>query len=292
MTYAFNRFRAASGIKARIGDVLTDDQLRHYAPSIFATEAHESRSARFAPVATIDVLNGLRREGFDPVYAGQARTRDESRRDFTKHMLRLRHRSTDLSAVGQEAFEIVLINANDGTSAYHMLPGVFRLVCLNGLMVGDTYDEVKVRHSGDAVGEVIEGAFRVLSEAPRVTDQVQAFKAIGLTRDERQAFAEAAHVLRFPDHYAPEEDRRETAITPDQLLRPRRIGDTGTDLWATLNATQENVIRGGQTAWGRDANNRRRRQTTREVAGIDQNRALNRALWTLTERMAEIKRAA
>lgn len=292
MSYAFNRFRPASGIKARIGDVLTDDQLRHYAPSIFATEAHESRSARFAPVATIDVLNGLRREGFEPVYAGQARTRDESRRDFTKHMLRLRHRSTELSAVGQEAFEIVLINANDGTSAYHMLPGVFRLVCLNGMMVGDTYDEVKVRHSGDAVGEVIEGAFRVLGEAPRVNDQVQTFKGITLNRDERQVFAEAAHVLRFPDHYAPEGEQRATAITPDQLLRPRRRDDNAPDLWATLNVTQENVIRGGLSAWGRDANNRRRKQSMREVAGIDQNRALNRALWTLAERMAELKRAA
>ncbi|WP_420024709.1 hypothetical protein ACN9JG_22965 (plasmid) [Cereibacter azotoformans] len=32
-----------------------------------------------------------------------------------------------------------------------------------------------------------------------------------------------------------------------------------------------------------------RRQTVREVAGIDQSRGLNRALWMLTERMAELK---
>lgn len=296
MSYAFNRFRANSAAKARLGDVLTDDQLRTAAPSIFATDAHESRSARFAPVATIDVLNGLRREGFDPVYAGQARTRDQSRREFTKHMVRLRHRSETEREfkVGGQHFEIVLINANDGTSAYHMLPGVFRLVCLNGLMVGDTYDEVKVRHTGDAVGEVIEGAYRVLGEAPRVASQIETFRSVALNRDEQQVFAEAAHMLRFPDHHAAEEaSRRETAITAEQLLRPRRMEDQrASDLWTTYNIAQENVIRGGLSNWGRDANNRRRRQTMREVNGIDQNRTLNRALWTLMERMAELKGAA
>ena len=34
-----------------------------------------------------------------------------------------------------------------------------------------------------------------------------------------------------------------------------------------------------------------KRRTVREVSGIDQGKALNRALWTLTERMAELKEA-
>lgn len=282
----FNMRRASGAIKARIGDVLTDDQLRAVVPSIFATEAHESRSARFAPVPTVDVLNGLRREGFEPVFAAQSRTRDDSKRDFTKHMLRLRHRGQDVAKVGDEAFEIVLINANDGSSAYKMLPGVFRLVCLNGLMVGDTYDEVKVRHSGDAIGEVIEGAYRVLNEAPRVGEQVQTFKALQLTSPERQAFAEAAHVLRFPDA-----EPERVPVQPAALLRPRRYQDGANDLWTTFNVAQENVIRGGMRGRVTASDGSRRNASVREVNGIDQNRALNRALWTLAERMAEIKAA-
>jgi len=49
---------------------------------------------------------------------------------------------------------------------------------------------------------------------------------------------------------------------------------------------------GGLSAWGRDANNRPRRVTTREVRGIDQDVKLNRALWVLGERMAQLKAAA
>ena len=45
---------------------LSDDQIARIAPSIFAQEAHESRSERYVYIPTIDVLNGLRHEGFEP----------------------------------------------------------------------------------------------------------------------------------------------------------------------------------------------------------------------------------
>jgi hypothetical protein len=48
---------------------------------------------------------------------------------------------------------------------------------------------------------------------------------------------------------------------------------------------------GGLSAWGHDANGHRRRTTTREVKAIDQDVKLNRALWHLAERMAELKSA-
>jgi hypothetical protein len=197
--YTFNRFTRGMTVGSQIlgrNEALTDDQLRAAVPSIFATEAHESRSARFTPIPTIKVLYGLRAEGFEPFGAQQARTRVEGKAAYTKHLLRLRHRS--LANATGEAFEIVLVNANDGTSAYQMLPGFFRMVCANRLMTGETFNEVKVRHSGDAVGAVIEGAFQVLQDAPRVTAQVAGFKTVTLSEDERGAFAEAAHVLRFP----------------------------------------------------------------------------------------------
>jgi hypothetical protein len=61
-------------------------------------------------------------------------------------------------------------------------------------------------------------------------------------------------------------------------------------LWHTLNRVQENVIAGGLSAIERDAEGRRiRRVTTRQVKGIDADVRLNRSLWQLAERMAELK---
>ena len=282
----FNRYmRGMSNGGLTTGEALSDEELKRAVPSIFATEAHESRSARFVPVPTIEVLDGLRKEGFDPFFAQQARTRIAGKAEFTKHMMRLRHRSVT-NGEG-EAFEVILVNANDGTSSYQMIPGYFRFVCANGLMVGDTFNEVKVRHSGNAIHDVIEGAYTVLEDAEEITEQVQNFKAITVSDAERVILAEAAHQLRFPD--AHKEDGKQAPVTVDQMLRTRRRDDRASDLWTAFNVVQENTIKGGLYGQTRTAQGRIRRQRTRAVGGIDQNKALNRALWTLTERMAELK---
>ena len=115
---------------------LTDDTLRAYAPSIFAEAKHASRSERYAYIPTIHVLNGLRKEGFLPFYVAQSRTRHEDRREFTKHLLRLRHvNHIQALTVGSEFPEISLLNSHDGTSSYQMDAGIYRLVCSNGLIV-------------------------------------------------------------------------------------------------------------------------------------------------------------
>lgn len=270
-------------IHARGRDPLTNDQLRAAVPSVFAVEPHESRSDRFAYIPTATVLDGLRNEGFEPFFAQQSRTRVPGKQDFTKHMLRLRHRSR--SDLDGQAHEIILVNAHDGTSSYQMISGVFRFVCANGLFTGDTFDDVKVRHTGDAVGQVIEGAYTVLDDAPRVMDDVQQMQGLHLAPREQEAFARAAHVLRFDDPDA-------APIEPARLLTARRHADQGADLWSTLNRVQENVIRGGLRGIARDANNRPRRRTVREVKGIDQSKALNRALWTLANEMRDIRAQA
>ena len=94
---------------------MTEDEMRKIAPSIFATEAHESRSDRFVPVPTIEVLRGLKKEGFDVVGVKQSNTRDEGKVNFTKHLIRLRRVDGEKYKVGDTVAEMLLKNANDGT---------------------------------------------------------------------------------------------------------------------------------------------------------------------------------
>lgn len=252
---------------------LTDDQIRQVAPSIFADAPHESRSARYTYIPTGQVLAGLRKEGFEPFYACQTRTRDSDRRDYTKHMLRLRHAS---QINGKEAQEIVLLNSHDGSSSYQMLSGVFRFVCSNGMVCGDTFEDIRVPHKGQIIDNVIEGAYTVLNDFDEVQGQVEGMKALTLSPDAQQAFGRAALTLRYDQDAAP--------ITENQLLRSRRIEDTGADLWRTFNRVQENMIRGGLR--GRNAQGRA--TSTREVQGIDSSIKLNRALWVLAEEMRNL----
>jgi hypothetical protein len=266
------RFNRVSGL-VRSNHPLTDDQILRAAPSVFAESAHESRSRRYTYIPTIEVVNGLRREGFQPFMACQAKTRVEGKEAFTKHLLRFRHAG---QINGSEANEIILINSHDGTSSYQMLAGCFRFVCQNGLICGDTVEDFRVRHSGDVVGNVIEGAFRVLDEFEQVDASKDIMKQIELKPEHQQIFARAALQLRYDEDEAP--------IRPEQLNLPRRMDDRGNDLWRTFNRVEENMIRGGLR--GRNANGGR--TTTREVKGVSENVRLNRALWTLAEEMAKL----
>ncbi len=108
---------------------LTDDELMQFVPSVFSGDKHESRSERYTYIPTINIINKLRDEGFQPFFACQSRVRDLGRREYSKHMLRLRREG---HINGQEVPEIILLNSHDGSSSYQMIPGIFRFVCTNG----------------------------------------------------------------------------------------------------------------------------------------------------------------
>ncbi|PVZ84151.1 hypothetical protein C9426_23875 [Serratia sp. S1B] len=256
---------------------LTNDELAQYVPSVFSEEKHESRSERYTYIPTITLLDNLRNEGFQPFFACQTRVRDEEKRGHTKHMLRLRREGQIL---GKEVPEIILLNSHDGSSSYQMIPGVFRFVCMNGMVCGDTFGEVRVPHKGDVVGQVIEGAYEVLGIFDKVDENLEAMKTIQLNREEQKLFADAALVYRYGN-----EESKAPPITAERLLTPRRWEDKKDDLWMTFQRVQENMIKGGLP--GRNANGKK--TTTRAIKGIDGDVKLNRALWMIAEEFKKIK---
>jgi hypothetical protein len=259
---------------------LSEEQMRHAAPSIFANAKHNSRSERYTYIPTIDVLRGLAREGFVPFMVAQGLSRIEGKTDYTKHMIR--HRHGRQGSVLPEANEIILINSHDGASSYQMLAGVLRFVCCNGLVVGQIANDIRIPHKGNIQHQVIDGAFKVLEGFRAVDDSVQAMKALALEPEEQQAFATAALALRFGDRT---EGQPPAPVGAAQLNEPRRVEDTGANLWSTFQRVQENALRGGLP--GRTVQGRR--MHTREVASIDRGVGLNRALWVLAEEMRRLK---
>ena len=261
----------------RANNPLDDNQLRAYVPSIYADTAHESRSDKYLHIPTITILDALRKEGFEPFMACQARVRDESKLGFAKHMLRLRH----VSQIGfnnkEGVNEIILLNSHDGSSSYQMVAGCFRFVCQNGMVCGDTFQDVRVQHRGKVVDNVIEGAYEVLKNFDKVSESREAMEAITLSTDEQVAFAEASLPLRFSE--------KEEKPRVENILHRRRSADNANDLWTTFNVVQENLVKGGIpriTRKGKVAK-------TRKINGIDGNVRLNKALWTLAESMTKLK---
>jgi hypothetical protein len=268
MTRLASRFGAVNLV--RRDRPLTRDELAHYVPSVFSEEKHESRSDRYTYIPTITLLDNLQREGFQPFFACQTRVRDQSKREHTKHMLRLRREG---QITGKQVPEIILLNSHDGSSSYQMLPGLFRSVCQNGLICGESFGEVRVPHKGNVVEKVLEGAYEVLGVFDRVEEKRDAMQSLALPPPARHALANAALEYRFGEEHQP--------VTVSQLLSPRRREDYDDDLWTVYQRVQENLMKGGLQA--RTATGRHTR--SRAVTGIDGDVKLNRALWVMAENM-------
>ncbi|RTP86043.1 DUF932 domain-containing protein [Enterobacter asburiae] len=251
---------------------LTNDELMIHVPSVFGTDKHESRSDRYTYIPTITLLDSLKQEGFQPFFACQTRVRDQSKREHTKHMLRLRREG---QITGKQVPEIILLNSHDGSSSYQMLPGLFRAVCQNGLICGESFGEVRVPHKGNVVEKVIEGAYEVLGIFDQVEEKRDAMQSLLLPPPAQQAMAKAALTYRFGEEHQP--------VTESQILTPRRYEDRQDDLWTVFNRIQESLLKGGLP--GRTAQGKRTH--TRAVNGIDGDIKLNRALWVMAEELQQ-----
>ena len=268
---------------------LSNEELNAIAPSAFAVQPWYAQSSRYAFVPTSQVIEGMREAGFFPYSAQQSLSRTSDKKFFTKHLIRFRPENVTLAQVGDTAVEAVLVNSHDGTSQYEISLGAFRLACLNGMMVAEGMAQIfKVRHTGNIIADVIEATQNVIAAAPKVVEQISQWKTIDLLPVEARILAEEAHSLRF--------DEGATAPAAEKLLQPRRSADNATDLWTTFNRIQENTINGGLRTivpGHIDENTGRylatRRNRTRAVTGIAESTKLNRALWSLAEKMAELK---
>lgn len=277
--YTINRFQSSYATKQTAA--LDNERLIKLAPSIFTDVKHESRAERYQVIPTIQVVESLRNEGFYPVFAAETRARDFSRFGYTKHLIRFRKEGDGFNNVGDVLPEIVMLNSHDGTSSYQLSAGLFRLACSNGMVVSDgEIDQVRVRHSGNVIDNVIEGTYRILNETPLAIEHMQVMKGLNLSDGEKRVLATAAKELRW--------DSEKQRLNESDLIRPRRQADTGSDLWSTFNVIQEKVIRGGIQVTNLENNNTQR---AKEIKSVSESVKLNKALWTLAEEFAKLKAA-
>lgn len=257
--------------------ILSEEQLRTAAPAVFA-ESHRM-SPRYAQVATISLLRALQKVGYQPVSAKQDRP---TRRDPSEvtHSVVLRHEDhlSKQHVVGDTVPQILLLNSHNGRTQLRLRAGLFRMVCANGLVVGDTTSAANFYHRGDVVAEALGFASALSEHTSNISRVVERWSKVQLTHHQRAAFAREAAELRYGKYNSKTYEVRD-------LLAPRREADDNGSLWATFNILQENTVKGGvrgTTLNGRGA-------TSRPLTALLPNADYNARLWDLANRYSEAK---
>lgn len=244
------------------------EDLRRAAPAVFATEKSERTGRTYTFIPTGKVVQGLMDAGFLPVSARQAKPKAAV--EHARHVVRLRRRFETVQ-LRDSVPEVVLLNSHDGSSAYQLRAGLFRLVCLNGLLVSiGSIATLRVPHRGNVVDDVVTGALQMAERFADVGRYVERMERRVLSEDERYAFARDALALRF-------DLVQRLGLSTEDALAARRAEDAGSDLWRTYNVLQESVVRGGLVR--RLASGRVSR--TRRITAIRQDVRLNAGLWEL-----------
>ena len=121
----------------------------------------EKLSDKYDLISTMDVIDLMRDEGFTVTQSNTLKPRKRDPRTV-RHFVRMRHESY-LKEINGSVPEIMVINANDGSSSLRMEAGLFRFVCSNGLIVkSQEIQSARIRHVDVTAERVLEEANRVI----------------------------------------------------------------------------------------------------------------------------------
>lgn len=269
-------------------------ELENYA-SVVQTGQAKDLSSRYSFIPTTQVLDVLKAEGWMTANVRESRTLRDETRGFQKHAIRLRNPGIKIENTKDILFpEIILTNSHNGLASFQIMAGIFRQICSNGLCVADSMFQVhRIRHMGYTNDKVLEAVYSVIKSLPAITGKVGEFQNIQLNAEEKQVFAESILGVVFDAETW--EKGKTPDTTPDRhntasmLMLPRRSEDREDNLWNVYNRAQEKIIKQGVTVISENPRYRVGNKT-REVKAIDRDIKLNKALWALTERMAELKK--
>ncbi len=269
---------------------LTRSEIMDTCPSFYAEAPKYDVSDKYSFINTRDIAAMLYDKQWVPTSAIESKSVDPRNRGLTKHLIKFDH--PDFTGADRR-IQMVLQGSHNRESSFRFMVGVLEMVCLNGIIsASEKMGDIRVRHVGNNLEEQVMASIAATADqAPDTYRTIERFQNIELSPNEQGTFAMACHTAVYGDV---ESGAPRAPVSPTQLLQPRRAADHSTyampkpNLWKTFNVIQENVLKGGLR--GRATTGRRLK--TRPVKAIDRDVKLNQALWTLTEKMAELKEAS
>lgn len=253
---------------------MTDAEIKANAPAVFGRQ-HSSLSDAYAFVRTGNVVRQLRDLGFavQSVKQTKPRKRDAS---TVRHAVTM-CRADALGKTGKDLAgypTIMLMNSNNGRSKFRFMFGYFRLVCSNGLVIGEVAASMALIHRAGEIAQLDKLMAEMTERHARAMAVIERWGQIILPTGVQQQLALDLAKIRFGN----------TAGKYDleSALRVRREGDEGDDLWHVFNRLQESYVRGGVSYTGNSGDVRQ----SRAIDGVVADTGFNLAAWGVAEKLA------
>ena len=199
-------------------------------------KAHEKTSHKYNFVSTSNILERLSQHGWNVRQEVAVKCRNKDNEGFQKHMVRL---NNEAFQYGDYHIEVLLTNSHLGNSSVKLNIGIYRLVCSNGLVVGTSFYERRVRHMGFTYDKLDLALGELIKQAPQVCEIIAKMKGVQLNEGQILELAK-----KFADKRLEKVERVNWVDYP-KMLNIYREADRHTDLFTVYNILQEKVMRGG-----------------------------------------------
>lgn len=213
---------------------LTTADLEALVPSAFSRTQASSVSEKYKMVDTSEVITHLVDMGWTPTKAGETSTKLEARAGTQYHTINFQH--PDFK-IGKDNIEVIITNSNNAENSFRIIMGIYRLVCSNGLVIGDDVVEpIKLTHIGNIKEQVTEAVATIKAKTEEIISIVDMMKTTKITQAQKDILVETAFKFRSKKDIT---DEQKT-----EMLTVNRPEDNYDNIWETFNVIQENVVNG------------------------------------------------
>lgn len=233
-------------------------------------------SKNYSFVDSKDIIKSLTDLGASFQGASFGKVRKAEKNGYQKHIMVF-----DLPMINpiddQNKLNLLVTNSHDRSTGIVFNLGIFRSVCANGLVVGNSLFQSRFLHMGKNLNDTVKNSLEMIfDQKDHVYKTVNEMKNREMSQDEKLRLLESMALTRLD----------QKAIIDLNSFQVRRNEDTKQDLYTIFNVGQEYCVKGGFRYSTFDQNGKVNspRHATKLRSAIGQVK-LNKALWTLTDQI-------
>jgi len=238
----------------------------------------ETLSTKYQVVKSSQIVNVLESKGFklDDLIKIKIRRDKALREGKQKHRMIFSNPDLLASDHSDGKLQLLVTNSYDGTSSVQFQLGFFRFVCSNGLIVGSTFETIRIKHIGIDINEKIDNAIvEIAAQAKKLNSLILRMKNITLSTNDIKSLELESARLRV------DKDKQNNVISLDSWTM--RTEDKSNDLFTVYNRIQETLIRGTGKITLKVNENEVSTKKLRAIRAIDSQTLVNRQLFNLVE---------
>lgn len=249
---------------------LTDEQIQNLIPrGLVSSPTNPYVSKRYVFASTSNVIEDMKKLGWDVISAAQTRTRSAIR---SYHRVSFQNSNIKITKVVDGVKEVVcypriiLTNSHDGFNAFHFMIGLYQ-VRTGSTLIMQTKDcaDIVIRHVAYTFDQLRQAVQTITNQVIEQAQFMNLMQSVTLNKDLQKEFALNSIRIRQND---PE------VICLDEDLEDLISGSESDSLWDVFNNIQQKLMSGNFYMIGKNGKARKARRITSIMKDISFNKQL------------------